>query len=343
VRWSEIRTRLRDLLGTKFELRLGDSMESEVGSKAAAGVPHQPGRGLTSSGHHFLAAIPRLDGSSDLGDLTAATKSAAVEVDTFWTGRPAPGVRLLPTKLPVAQLPRAEGTDDLRVCLGLDEQRLEPFWHDFGTSPHLMVFGDGETGKTNALRLVINGIISRYTPDEARIMVADPGRGLLKSVPEEYRVGYVVDTDSLAQLAGNAQISVGKRVPGADISPEQLARRDWWQGPQLFVVVDDYDLFTGAPGAPTPMTPLVQLLAQGSHIGLHVIVARSTSGSMRAMMDPMLRRLWELGNQALLFSYPKEEGKFLGEAKPRTLPVGRAQLVTRRSIRLVQTGLVTQR
>jgi S-DNA-T family DNA segregation ATPase FtsK/SpoIIIE len=51
--------------------------------------------------------------------------------------------------------------------------------------------------------------------------------------------------------------------------------------------------------------------------------------------------MWELGNPALLFSYPREEGKFIGEARARTLPVGRAQLVTRRSIGLVQTGLVT--
>ena len=55
----------------------------------------------------------------------------------------------------------------------------------------------------------------------------------------------------------------------------------------------------------------------------------------------MVRRMWELGNEALLFSYPKEEGKFFGEAKPRTLPAGRAQLVTRRHITLVQTGLVS--
>ncbi|WP_329457196.1 type VII secretion protein EccCa [Streptomyces sp. NBC_01497] len=340
VRWSEIRSRLRDMLGTKFELRLGDSMESEVGSKAAAGVPHQPGRGLTSAGHHFMAAIPRLDGSSETADLTVATKSAVVEIDTFWTGGSAPGVRLLPTELPAAQLPAAEGTDDLRICLGLDEQRLAPYWHDFGATPHLMVLGDGETGKTNALRLVINGITSRYTPDEARIMVADPGRGLLKSVPEEYRVGYVVDAEALVQLSNNAAVSVGKRVPGPDVTPEQLDQRDWWTGPKLFVLIDDYDLVTGAPGMASPVGPLTQLLAQGTHIGLHVVVARSTSGAMRAMMDPMLRRLWELGNPALLFSYPKEEGKFLGEAKPRTLPVGRAQLVTRRGVRLVQTGLV---
>ena len=64
---------------------------------------------------------------------------------------------------------------------------------------------------------------------------------------------------------------------------------------------------------------------------------------MRAMMDPVLRRLWELGSPALLLSYPKEEGKFLGEAKPRTLPAGRAQLVTRRDVRLIQTGLAETR
>ncbi|MFJ9706465.1 type VII secretion protein EccCa [Streptomyces sp. NPDC101234] len=339
VRWSEIRPRLRDLLGTKFELRLGDSMESEVGSRTAATVPHQPGRGLTAGGHHFLSALPRLDSSGETADLTAATKSAVAEIDTFWTGRSAPGVRLLPTRLPVNQLPEAEG--DLRVCLGWDEQRLEPVWHDFSATPHLMVFGDGETGKTNALRLMIRSITSRYTPDQARVMVADPGRGLLTSVPEEYRVGYVVDGDALAQLATSASVSVGKRVPGPDISPEQLARRDWWEGPRLFVLLDDYDLFSGTPGAPSPMAPLVPLLAQGLHIGMHLVVARSTSGAVRAMMDPVLRRLWELGNPALLFSYPKEEGKFLGEAKPRTLPSGRAQLVTRRSVKLVQTGLVT--
>jgi S-DNA-T family DNA segregation ATPase FtsK/SpoIIIE len=109
VRWSEIRPRTRDLLGTKFELRLGDAMESELGGKVAAGVPHQPGRGLTRSGHHFLSALPRLDSSSEIADLAAATKSAAAEIEVFWRGRPAPAVRLLPGKLPAGQLPGPDG------------------------------------------------------------------------------------------------------------------------------------------------------------------------------------------------------------------------------------------
>ncbi|MEY9862983.1 S-DNA-T family DNA segregation ATPase FtsK/SpoIIIE [Catenulispora sp. GAS73] len=338
VRWSEFRPRLRDLFGTKLELRLGDPMESEIGSRPAATVPQQPGRGLTRSGHHFLAALPRLDGDAGTEDLTTATKTAASELELFWTGPRAPGVRMLPTRLPAASLPAPSG--DLRMCLGWDEKRLQPVWHDFEHSPHLLVFGDDETGKTNALRLAIKAITARYTPAEARILLGDPGRGLHELVPEEFRVGYAVDTDSLASLAGSAAVSMTARLPGPDVTPEQLQRRDWWHGPRLFAVIDDYDLFTTGNGAGGPMGPLVRLLGSSAHIGLHIVLARSTSGAMRAMMDPVLRRLWELNSPAVLFSYPKEEGKFIGEAKPRSLLPGRAQLVTRRDIRLIQTGLV---
>ncbi|HEV3170751.1 MAG TPA: type VII secretion protein EccCa [Actinocrinis sp.] len=336
VRWSEFRPRHRDLFGTKFELRLGDPMESEVKPNAAKTVPAVPGRGLTKGAHHFLTALPRLDGGTTVDDLTAATKAAAAEIDIFWTGPRAPEVRMLPTRLPAGRLPRGEGA---RICLGLDEKRLAPVWHDFAHLPHLMVFGDSETGKTNALRLIAQDIVSRYQPAQARIVLGDPSRALVEDVPPEYRVGYAVDTDALGNLAGNAAVSMSARLPGADLTPERLAKRDWWTGPELFVLVDDYDLFVSGNGAGGPMVPLVRLLAASPHIGLHLVVARSTSGAMRSMMDPVIRRLWELGAPALLLSYPKEEGKFLGEAKPRTLPPGRAQLVTRRDIKLVQLGL----
>jgi S-DNA-T family DNA segregation ATPase FtsK/SpoIIIE len=59
------------------------------------------------------------------------------------------------------------------------------------------------------------------------------------------------------------------------------------------------------------------------------------------MMNPVLRRMWELGTPAVLFSCPRGEGSFLGSVKPRTLPPGRAQFINRRrGVRLVQTPLV---
>src|SRR5262249_56223340 len=79
----------------------------------------------------------------------------------------------------------------------------------------------------------------------------------------------------------------------------------------------------------------------GGGIGLPLGVARSTSGASRSMMDPLIRRLWELGTSAVMLSCPREEGAFLGDVKPRVLPPGRAQLVTRRRGNLLlQTAYV---
>ncbi len=335
-RWSEIRTWLRDLLGTKLELRLGDAMESEIGSRKAALVPHQPGRGMTSQGMHFLSGLPRLDGRTSTADLTEATKGLIEEIRMFWPGPVAPPVRMLPVQLPAAQLPRPE--QPLRFCLGLDEQRLGPVWHDFMATPHLLVMGDNETGKTNVLRLILRQITQRYGPDEAKVVIGDSRRDLDNAIPAEYRVGYAVTSEDLGTLAAQTAVSMNKRIPGQEVTSDRLRKRDWWSGPELFVVVDDYELLGKSLGS--VLDPLMPLMAQGAYIGMHLIIARSVSGAMRAMMDPVLRRLWELGNPGVLLSYPKEEGKFLGEAKPAKLPAGRAQLVTRRSVQLIQTGMV---
>lgn len=336
TRWSELRTWLRDLMGTRLELRLGDPMESDVGSRKAATVPHQPGRGLTSAGLHFLGALPRMDGVARTEDLAEATKSVAEEIGTFWRGPTAPAVRMLPAYLPVEQLPDPE--PEFRVCLGQDEQRLAPVWHDFMTTPHLLVFGDNETGKSNLLRLVLRAVARRYSPDQAKVVLGDSRRDLDAAIPAAYQVGFAFTGDQMFELAGQTSVSMNRRVPGADISSERMRRRDWWEGPELFVVVDDYDLLTKSVGAGSVLEPLLPLLAQSVYIGLHVVVARSTSGAMRVMTDPVVRRMWELGTPATLLSYPKEEGRFLGEAAPRRLPPGRAQLVTRRGVRLTQTG-----
>jgi DNA segregation ATPase FtsK/SpoIIIE, S-DNA-T family len=245
-------------------------------------------------------------------------------------------VRILPAELPVDSLPAPDG--DMRVALGLDQIALAPVYHDFTQQPHLIVYGDSETGKTNLLRLVARAVSQHYPVDQARIMLADYRRDLYEAVPKERQLGYAVSSMVLAQNIRDVVDSLRERVPGPEITPERLALRDWWHGPRLFVLVDDYDLVGGSDG---PLLPLLDLLPLGTEIGLHVILARSTSNGGRGMMDPLMRRLWEINTPALLFSCPRDEGVFLGDTRPQKLPPGRAQYITRRrGVPIVQTGLV---
>ena len=59
TRWSELRPALKDLLGARLELRLGEPAESEVDRRRAATVPALPGHGLAPDGAPLVLAAPR--------------------------------------------------------------------------------------------------------------------------------------------------------------------------------------------------------------------------------------------------------------------------------------------
>ena len=126
-----------------------------------------------------------------------------------------------------------------------------------------------------------------------------------------------------------------ERLPGPDVTPEQLRDRSWWHGPELFVLVDDYDLV--AAGATNPLPPLLEFLPQARDIGLHLVITRRAGGAGRALFDPMIARIRELASPGIMMSGPKEEGPLFSDIKPQPLPPGRGRLFTRREgVRLIQ-------
>uniref|UniRef100_UPI0021C082A0 type VII secretion protein EccCa n=1 Tax=Frankia tisae TaxID=2950104 RepID=UPI0021C082A0 len=209
-RWSEVHHTMRDKIGSRLELRLGDPVESGIDLRAAAAVPKLPGRGLTDGKLHFIAALPRIDGASSVDDLAHGTRHLVSAVVDCWPGPGVRAVRTLPAVLPVEELPPADGA--LRVALGVDEHRLEPVWHDFAAQPHLTLLGDDESGKTNLLRLVARAITSRFTPAQARIMAVDYRRGLFDDIPDAYRLGYSVSPDSTKATARDAAAGLTPRL-----------------------------------------------------------------------------------------------------------------------------------
>jgi S-DNA-T family DNA segregation ATPase FtsK/SpoIIIE len=154
-------------------------------------------------------------------------------------------------------------------------------------------------------------------------------------VPQEYLLGYGTDSASTTRLVEATAQGVRGRLPGPEVTPEQLRRRGWWTGPELFVLVDDYDLV--ASSMANPLMPLTEFLAQGRDIGLHVIITRRMGGAGRALFEQFLTRLRDVGAIGLLMSGDRNEGQLIGGQKPEELPPGRAKLVTRRGEpRLVQ-------
>ncbi|BBH66791.1 type VII secretion protein EccC [Actinoplanes sp. OR16] len=329
-RWMDIRPQIRDVFGTRLELRLGEPSDSAINRREAVNVPESaPGRGLTPDGYHFLAALPRIDREQRVDDLADAVAELVKHATEHWTGAPAPRVRLLPAELPYANLPPADGE---RIPIGIAEADLQPVWLDFDNEPHALLFGDVESGKSSFLRSLAKSIAASHTPAQARILLVDLRRSLLGCVPAEHTIGYGTSAQVTTDLINQVATAMRERLPGPDVTPEMLASRSWWKGPQLYVLVDDYDLVGQAP-----LQPLLEFLPQARDIGLHVVLTRRAGGASRALFEPIVSRIRELASPGILMSGPREEGAIFGTLKPQPLPAGRAWMVTRKhGARLVQ-------
>ncbi|MFB9413322.1 type VII secretion protein EccCa [Dactylosporangium matsuzakiense] len=321
-RWMDLRAGFRDLLGARIELRLGDPSDSLVSRKAAASVPSEaPGRGITADGLQLLMVRPQVS-SSDPAELVTAIAAA-------WPGASARPVRLLPASVPYSAIADdADPANLLALTIGIAESNLGPVRIDFGSEPHLLAFGTTECGKSTLLRGLATAISTRFTPQEARIVLIDYRRSLLGAVRSEHLIGYGTGAEQAADLIASVADYMQRRLPGPEVTEDQLRARSWWTGPQCFVLVDDYDLVPTATG--NPLTPLLPYLAQARDIGLHLIVTRHSGGAGRALFEPILQRLKELASPILLLSGDREENLGLGTVRFSALPPGRARLITRK-------------
>ena len=324
LRWADYRPALRDLLGTRLELRLGDPTDSEVDRRAAALVPRdRPGRGLVDGPRHVLAALPRIDGRSDATSLGDGVEHLVGRLADAWTGPAAPKLRLLPDLLTVGDLlgrsdasARASGL----LLLGLGEDDLAPVALDPGADPHWLVLGDGGSGKSTALRGYLHEVVRTRAPSRAQVVLVDCRRSLLDAVPTSYLLHHLTG----AARAGPALADLATHLEGR-LAGEPAG----WagSGAEVFVVVDDHDLVT--TGQHSPLLALQPLLAQAGDIGLHLAVARRSGGASRALYEPVLQTLRDLAAPALLLSGSPDEGPLVGGVRPVPAPPGRGRLVTR--------------
>jgi S-DNA-T family DNA segregation ATPase FtsK/SpoIIIE len=168
-----------------------------------------------------------------------------------------------------------------------------------------------------------------------QLCVVDYRRSLLGEVPEEYLLDYLTSASQATPVLADLAAYLQNRIPGADVTPDQLRNRSWWQGAEVFVVVDDYDLVATQQSSPVQI--LQPLLAQARDVGLHLVVARRSGGASRALYEPVIQSLRDLAMPGLILSGSPDEGALIGNVRPAPAPPGRGRLITRaRGVEVVQ-------
>jgi S-DNA-T family DNA segregation ATPase FtsK/SpoIIIE len=331
-RWGEMRPSVSDALGTRLELRISDPLDSEIDRKAAGRLPADaPGRGLIQGGLEFQIALPRLDGRGATDDLGSAIAAAAGEIAGRWGGPPARPVQVLPRRLYRDELGLLDGPG---VAIGIEEDRLETVGVDLrGTDPHMLVLGDGESGRTNALRALVEGLAGADDPAACAITIFDPRRTLGDLAGLAHVRSYATTQTQMLMTADALVDELQARSDDVDAGRPRT-------GPAHVVVVDDYDLLAGSEN---PLKGLTGAIAHGRDLDFHVVIARRVAGLSRASFEPFFQALLELRTQGLVLSGDRGEGPVLDGYRASEQPPGRGLLVRRGRAVVVQTVLAPAR
>lgn len=337
-RWSDLRHGLRDLIGTRLELKLGDPLDSDISRKAQESVPADaPGRGLTPDGKHFLAAAPRADHTRGVAHVAAAEEALVGRIARDWQGPAAPRIESLPGMVQLKTLTYQHN----QLCLGLNGRTLEPLCIDVVEEIGLVALGDPASGKTSLLRSVGHQVQHNFPTGAAKLVVIDYRRDLFGDFDDAALLGYAATKDRAIELITGVCDGLAARMPTSDVTRAQLSERTWWSGPQIYLLVNDYDLV--ASTTTHPLLPLLEYLPHARDIGLRVFLSRRAAGSARATLDPFVSQLIELQTPTLLLSAPPDEGRVFGVPASRQVP-GRGMYVDRkRGTREVQLAFVPRR
>ena len=136
------------------------------------------------------------------------------------------------------------GDIDEGVLLGVEETELRPVAIDFTQQLHLLIIGDSECGKTAALRTVCRELLRTTNPEQCQLFIVDVRRSLLDVVEPRVRTArWLLRVRGCGRPSNSTpdRTSCVDECPRRTRPPAQLRSRSWWSGPEIYVVVDDYE------------------------------------------------------------------------------------------------------
>ncbi|SLH39130.1 FtsK/SpoIIIE domain-containing protein [Mycobacteroides abscessus] len=250
-------------------------------------------------------------------------------------GSNAPSLDRLPTRLfwegmqqPIAK--EATRAEKFRITFGCrEEDDLPHASADFGHFPHLLIVGERQSGKSEAIRTLIHGIAQQAsTKDDAVVFLYDP-RGVHQDRIPDTNLYASVRTEEqfiseMQRMIGELNLAKGRDLV-ENAAAAELNERTWWSGPEVFIVIDDYDLAIPR-GIPSPVHELIGWVrATGFDRGIHVIIAMKSDDFATTMItDPIIKQMTQDLTPALLLSTDKLHGAYCRTKFARFRVAGRA-------------------
>lgn len=329
---------------TVIELHNENEMP-RVSSPLAKQRRRQPGHAITTDVDlQGLVALPRIDSNADPAGIPAGV-TALVDLVKQRFDQGAERLRTLPTSLLRDELgalvaaadqegdERLAGKRRLRIALGLREDTLGPAYAEMFREPHLLIVGEAKSGKSELVGTFCDSVTRRFdTKDDAVIVLIDPLRRHLGRVDEKNLFAHVHREDDIVPVMDRlfTELNLAERdLPeGVDQFTREL--RSWWQGPEVFIVVDDYHLAADARGTTEPvlykMLPWVaeEPLARGFHV---VLARTSTDMWVSEARDPVFKRLMHDRAPIVMLSGDKTDPQVAGTKFERFGIPGRGRYI----------------
>lgn len=317
-RRGEMPAAISSVVTSRLVLRMADEDEyRNAGLPAGAyrGTRLPPGRGFLDGGVEVQCAVLGTDGTAESQLVTLHEAGAALASSPSMVQ--VPGIRLLPRRVEVAELPPASRPSS--AVVGLSDAGLGPAELDFAEDGQLVV-GPPRSGRSTALGVAAASLRRGEFPPH--LVLLAPRRSPLTELPiwDEVAAG--------AEACARVATALAAGLVG-DQPPERRA---------TLVVVDDGEEI--AEGAAANALEIVA--RRGRDVGLCLLAAVETRAAHRAYLGWVaeLRK----SRQGLVLQPDVDiDGDLLSARLPRraggAFPPGRAYLVHRGSAHLVQLAV----
>lgn len=203
--------------------------------------------------------------------------------------------------------------------------------------PHTLIVGRPQSGRTSTLRTLIAGIVGSFAPHEAKIVLIDERAGLSREKRflerEHYLAAYGDREDTQRVLKAVLDEANRRAAAGVDADEAAELNQTFFEGPTLFILVDNVDSYRDGQGSsPRAAALLAEIIRIRPRVDVHVIATTThrsfNDEAMRSAAVSPVAALEEVRSHILSLSCGDTRIKMRDTRAENFLVPGRGYLIS---------------